>query len=386
MEFLLWLSVLFATATSAVFLWGLWKLLTHPKVQKKIKAVVSYFTLTREGSNPILKLGLYEWENVGVLNPAAVDIGGRVHLFYRAIGADGVSRIGYSSSSDGIHFDERLPYPVYMLDAESTDDTKRRRDVLAKSPGLVASGGSWIGIEDPRAIVLDNRIYLSFSAFLGWDSLRIGVVSITVDDLVAKRWKWSRPIFLTEPKQVHKNWVLFPEKIDGKIAILHGFGDGARDTALIEYVDSIDQEPAVYIQSDPKHRNDFQELEWDSRVRGAGPPPVKTPYGWLVLYHANDAREMHRYKLGALLLDLSDPTRIIARSNEPILAPDEYYENDGKPGIVYACGAVVRDGILRVYYGGGDKVVCTASAPLEEFVQNLMKNEPLKLTSSMVQM
>lgn len=74
-----------------------------------------------------------------------------------------------------------------------------------------------------------------------------------------------------------------------------------------------------------------------------------------------------------MLLDLEDPTRIIARSKSPILKAHQWYENDYKPNVVYASAAVVRDGMLFIYYGGGDKHVCVASAPLDAFVDQLFR-------------
>ncbi len=103
---------------------------------------------------------------------------------------------------------------------------------------------------------------------------------------------------------------------------------------------------------------------WDTSMRGAGAPPIKTDRGWLLLYHAMDKRDPNRYKLGAMLLDLTDPTRILYRSPSPILEPEMPYENDGKPGVVYASGTAVIEGILYVYYGGGDKHVCVAETNL----------------------
>jgi|CXWL01.1.fsa_nt_gi predicted GH43/DUF377 family glycosyl hydrolase len=383
--FILLSGLTLALVTTGIFVVALVRLLQSPQFRKKVRALAELFRLTRAEINPVISRSSYDWEAAGVLNPAAVEVGGLVHLFYRAIGNDGVSRVGYASSSDGVHFDDRLPYPVFMLDQEAVDPSKRI-ETLKKNPGLVASGGSWVGVEDPRAVVIENKVYLSFSAFTSWDSLRIGVISIDIEDLLKKRWKWSRPIFLSAQNQVHKNWVIFPEKIKGKFAVLHGFEGGSRNTACIEYLDTLEVEPASYIQSSIEFRDDLDDSVWDSKVRGAGPPPLKTPKGWLVLYHANDSREPHRYKIGALLLDLEDPSKVIARSPEPILSPDAYYENDGKPGVVYACGALVRDGILRVYYGGGDMVVCTASVPLDTFLEQLAKQETPTFGGDVVKM
>ncbi len=93
-----------------------------------------------------------------------------------------------------------------------------------------------------------------------------------------------------------------------------------------------------------------------------------------------EGHDFSKYKVGAMLLDLNDPTKILCRSKEPILEPNEFYENVGfKPGIVYMTGAVIKDGLLLVYYGGADSYVCAASAPFEEFVEALIKETKPKL-------
>jgi predicted GH43/DUF377 family glycosyl hydrolase len=92
------------------------------------------------------------------------------------------------------------------------------------------------------------------------------------------------------------------------------------------------------------------------------------------LYHANDSREPHKYKLGAMILDKNDPEKILYRTSHPILNPDMPYENDGKPGVVYASGAVVIGERLFIYYGGADRVVCAASASLDEFLTSIKKD------------
>ncbi|KKR80952.1 MAG: hypothetical protein UU27_C0019G0013, partial [Parcubacteria group bacterium GW2011_GWD1_40_9] len=89
-----------------------------------------------------------------------------------------------------------------------------------------------------------------------------------------------------------------------------------------------------------------------------------------------DKREPHKYKLGAMLLDLNNPTKILYRSKHAILSPEMHYENDGKPGVIYASGAVIRGDDLYVYYGGGDKVVCVATTPLKEFLNYLITGNP----------
>jgi predicted GH43/DUF377 family glycosyl hydrolase len=115
-------------------------------------------------------------------------------------------------------------------------------------------------------------------------------------------------------------------------------------------------------------------------VRGVGPTPIKTELGWLVLYHSMDRNDPNRYKLGAMILDEKDPTKILYKSKGPILEPEEDYENNGiAHGVVYSCGAVIKDDELFVYYGGADKFVCVASINLEELINDLKQNKEIKL-------
>lgn len=336
--------------------------------------------LVRSVHNPILRPGKNPWTAEAVLNPAAAVIAGRTHLLYRAIGSDGVSRLGYASSADGIVFDERLPYPVYVAQKPRALPGHVRK----YSPVLYPSGGSWGGCEDPRMVSIEGRVYVTFNMFDGWDFIRVAAISIAEDDFMNKQfWKWDGPHLLSRPGEIQKNWVLFPEKIRGKYAILHSVAP----TVDVAYRDAIEDigitEPFIESWSGPRDSLPERANAWDSSVRGVGPPPIKTDRGWLVFYHAIDKRDPGRYKLGAMLLDLADPTKVLHRSAGPILAPDESYENHGKPGVVYACGAVVRDGTLFIYYGGADKVICVATAPLDRFLDALVKSARPALSRAM---
>jgi len=349
-------------AASALFLYGFFILLRQSTFRERLVELARALGFVRADENPII-VAAHPWEAGGVMNPAAIVTGGLTHLFYRAVGNDGVSRIGYAWSEDGTKISGRLPYPVFALNGAP--------DIARPAySGLAQSGGTWssVGIEDPRAVVIGNHAYITFNAFAGWNSLRIGVSSIRIDDLMKRAWKWSTPTYLSPAHEVHKNWLLFPEKINGKFALLHSLHSGSREKVLVDYIDDLE---GSTIQSPYNPKKD--PGAWDSTLRGAGTPPIKTKDGWLVLYHANDARESYKYKLGALLLDLHDPSKVIARSLRPVLEPDAWYENDGKPGIVYACGATLSGDTLRVYYGGGDKVVCVAKTSLKELLKKLKK-------------
>jgi predicted GH43/DUF377 family glycosyl hydrolase len=214
--------------------------------------------------------------------------------------------------------------------------------------------------------------------------LHVGVISIGTEDFLAKRFdRWEGPVTLSHSGR-DKNWVLFPEKIQGHFAVLHSIiGDDA-DHVRIEYTDDLAAlSQRTFVSPDPQQVPDTR-IAWHTHVRSAGPPPLKTDKGWLVFYHAyteRDAKASIGYRVGAMLLDLTDPTRVLCRATAPVISPDERYENEGKPGVVFACGATIQNGILHVYYGGADKVVCVATAPLTPFLDALSKGSQTSLTS-----
>ncbi|HFC11019.1 MAG TPA: hypothetical protein ENJ75_02410 [Candidatus Kaiserbacteria bacterium] len=347
---------------------------TRKKVSKFIENIGAGFgaknpdlMLQRPVDKPILTPRANLWEDEAVLNPAAIILNDQVHLIYRAIGRDGVSRLGYASSADGFAFDRQYR-PAFAVHNPGGHGAVRHY-----SPTMYPSGGSWGGVEDPRMVVIDDNVYVTFNLFDNW-VLRVGVISMGKKDFLAKNFhKWRGPTILSSSNR-EKNWMLFPEKINGKFAILHGIIDNDSNRVRIEYTDSLDTLAEHSFETvDPQQVPDTH-IAWHKHVRSAGPPPLKTPDGWLVLYHAHDD-EGDRYKLGAMLLDLDDPTKILHRAPHPILEPDVSYENNGKPGVIYACGAVVKDGVLFVYYGGADKITAVATTPLKEFLYALTHDE-----------
>ena len=179
-------------------------------------------SLSRHHKNPVLSPSTHAgWEGVGTFNPAAVmDDAGRVHIVYRAVGTDGLSSFGYAVSEDGSNFSDKSPYPIFAMynpgSGKSLDGLEH-----TFNPVMYPSGGSWGGCEDPRMVRLEGKIYLTFNAFDGWDYIRMAVSSINEEDFFNRKWKWGKPMLISSPGEIHKNWVLFPEKIDGKFAILH---------------------------------------------------------------------------------------------------------------------------------------------------------------------
>src|SRR3989344_8306005 len=139
-----------ATAVAGLALLLFWLAATH-QLRKPPK-------LNRLPHNPVLRpVPEHWWESEAVFNPAAIYHDGRVHLFYRALGRDGVSRVGYASSYDGIHFDERLSYPIFDRGAGfSPVKAKLSYATLTYNQDLYTSGGGWGGVEDPRAVKIDD--------------------------------------------------------------------------------------------------------------------------------------------------------------------------------------------------------------------------------------
>ncbi len=322
-------------------------------------------SLERHESNPIITPNPENaWEAWQTFNPAALFEGGKVHIIYRAIGEDGISRFGYASSVNGIDIDERLSEPIFALE-------------LAGPPkpamfGMYASGGSWGGAEDPRITKIGDRVYLFFIALDGVPQLAMS--SIALDDFLAHRWHWTKPKMVVPPGTINKSGCVLPEKVNGKYVVLHrgvSFGDLHVPDIWIDYIDDINFGNGEVLRGHQVIRP--RKDRWDSQKIGAGAPPIKTKYGWLLIYYAVGDRDSSRYKIGAMLLDLKEPEKVLYRSEEPILEPEEWYENTGyKAGIVYPCGAVVKDDDLYVYYGGADNYVCVAKANLEKFLGELM--------------
>src|SRR3989344_2737506 len=341
------------------------------KIIKKKKGAL----LKRAVHNPIIEPRLYPWESKATFNPAAFEHKGKVHIVYRAIGDDDSSVLGYAGSDDGYNITDRSPHSIYRR-----ANSREKFDTIVFPIDYISGGGWNGGCEDPRLTLLDNTVYMLYTAFDGWGSLRIALTSIKLQDFENKKWKWKNPVLISPPVEIHKNWVLFPEKINGKFAILHGISP----EILITYFDSLDElDGKKFIHS--VHDGDPRWQLREKGMRGVGPSPIKTELGWLILYHAIEEHDLNRYKLFAMILDLNDPTKILYRSQNPLLEPEEYYENNGyKWGVVYSCGAVVKDGVLFVYYGGADKVIGVATIKLADLLKDLKKHKTVKLKNQAI--
>jgi len=309
-------------------------------------------TLTRFEGNPILEpIKEHPWESTCVLNPGAIKLNGRVYLIYRAVGEDSISRFGLAISEDGFKINERLEKPIFEPKGKSEEK----------------------GCEDPRLTLIGERIYMVYIAYDGLVA-QIALASIAINDFLNYRWGAWRRHGLVFPGFTDKDGTLFPERFNGKFAMLHRV------------------DPHIWITFSshlrcPWSRKDHKILAgttsgmmWDGDKIGAGAQPIKTKYGWLLITHGVD--DTHVYRLGVMLLDLADPMTLLYRSPNPILEPRESHEvgEVGKcwvPNVVFSCGAVPRednkeildaeDEIL-VYYGASDTVISVATAKVADLI------------------
>jgi predicted GH43/DUF377 family glycosyl hydrolase len=301
----------------------------------------------------------HEWESFTTFNPTALEIDGVTHILYRAQGHDYVSRIGHATSANGVTIDSRDEIPAFQ-DAALTTNTQFAVDY--------GSGGSVGGAEDPRATLLDGIVYMFFVAYDGASPPRLALTTISKDAFLGRRWnEWSSTKTVSPPGVVDKSGTLFPEKIKGKFVVMHRIFPDIQ----LDYRDDLDfSSSGDYLQT--LARIPASESGWDSRKIGAGAPPIKTAAGWILIYYGVDDADAREYKVGAMLLDLEDPARVLFRCSSPILEPRAWYEQSGfKAGILYPCGAVVKGPDLLVYYGAADNFVAVAKVNLAVFLAGM---------------
>ena len=182
-------------------------------------------------------------------------------------------------------------------------------------------------------------------------------------------WRCGR---MTDPTVDDRDVIIFPEKINGKFYTLHR----PMSWAGKEYGTA---HPAIWIAAcdDLLEQKKLQllakaEFDWECKVGGSS-PPLKTDDGWLMLYHGVGPDKY--YRTGALLLDLNDPTKVLCRTPDWLMEPDQQWETEGfYNGVAFPCGNVIKDDKLYVYYGGGDVVCAVATCDVNELLDYLKAN------------
>lgn len=213
------------------------------------------------------------------------------------------------------------------------------------------------GIEDCRVSVIDGEYLLTYTQVSRYG---VGVGLIRTHD-----WRDLRREGMIFPPH-NKDCCIFEHQIDGRYYALHrpsGVDLGGNYIWIASSPDLIHWGNHTCVMT-------TRPGSWDSARVGAGAAPIKTELGWLEIYHGADAS--HVYHLGAMLLDPDDPSKVIARSEMPILSPDMDYEQKGFFGnVVFTNGHLVNGDEITLYYGASDEVICGATLSVREILRSL---------------
>jgi len=211
------------------------------------------------------------------------------------------------------------------------------------------------GVEDSRVEFIDGRYWLTYTAV---SEFGCAVALISTAD-----WKTFERHGLIFPPH-NKDCALFPRKIDGNYWALHRPSGVELGGNYIWTAKS----PDLLMWGGHNCLATTRPGMWDCQRVGGGAAPIETDRGWLVIYHG--ANNNSRYSLGGLLLDLHDPTRVLARSEKPLMEPEEDYEKKGFFGsVVFTNGHVLRGDEITIYYGASDKVICGARASISDLLK-----------------
>ena len=285
--------------------------------------------------NPILtpRVGEKSFEKACVYNPAAIVKDGKVFLLYRA--EDGyydtyISRVGLAISKDGFHFERHPNNPI--ISPETNEESR--------------------GIEDLRLIQTDDKYFLTYTAYAGMNEQGhdIKLSGAFSDNLL----QWGK-IGILVPGREKAGAII--QNYKWKDNYVMYFGEGKLKIALSKNLQNweIVEKPVL----------EAREGYFDDFLVEGGPPPVITDQGILVIYNSakgdigyRDQKESISYAPGFAIFDKDDPTRLIFRSDKPILEPTEYWEQYGKVNyVIFANGLVYFKNKWLLYYGGADKSI-----------------------------
>jgi len=310
-------------------------------------------------SNPIFTAADVPYGPLLVFNVGVTKFHGRyVMAFRNDYGTPGaidnsLSNIGLAFSEDGIHWTAR-EQPSFTLHDEEN-----------------------LRAYDPRLTVIDGRCYLCFAVDTR-HGVRAGIA--VTDDL-----EHFEILSLSLPD--NRNVVLFPEKIDRRYLRL--------DRPFPVYSRQDPERFDIWISDSPDLRYwgnsrlllGVEDVPFSNRKIGPGAPPVKTPHGWLAVFHAVDfdpargkngweERWQKRYTAGVMLLDLNDPRKVLGVSSEPLMVPEAPYEVSGgfRNHVIFPCGMILEEnGEVKIYYGAADTVTCLATAAVDDLIALCLK-------------
>jgi predicted GH43/DUF377 family glycosyl hydrolase len=290
--------------------------------------------------NPLITLDDIPFPCNTVFNASAVRTKEGYFLLLRVEDLQGRSVLAVARSEDGFHF---------LVD-EQPLMTPAREEPFHTYESM--------GLEDPRITELEGWYYIMYTAVSPYGP-RLALARTHDFKTV------ERVALVSKPE--NKDGALFPRKIGGRYVRLdRPMSDGlgniwmSYSEDLVHWGDS-----HLLIEVRPGY--------WDCDRIGASAQPIETEKGWLEIYHGvkfNSSGPL--YRLGVLLLDLEDPSRVLGRSEIPVLAPREYYERVGDVNnVVFSCGAIFEEysGNVKIYYGAADTCICMGTAKLDHLLE-----------------
>jgi predicted GH43/DUF377 family glycosyl hydrolase len=305
----------------------IWLLLRVAERPKQVEGKISFPVYDENGQIKVLS---FDKDNpdLDISDPRVITYKGKNYLTT-------LSYLRLVCSDDGVRFYEDPAYPPIFGQGELET----------------------FGIEDCRVATMDDGFYLTFT--------EVSPVAVGVGLIVTADFKtFDRKGMIFPPH--NKDCALFEEKIGDRYYALHRPSSPELGGNYIWLA----QSPDRLHWGNHRCVATTRPGKWDSARVGAGAPPIKTARGWLEIYHGADNN--HRYCLGALLLDLNDPSKLLARSEEPIMEPTAGYEQTGFFGnVVFTNGHCVEGDTLCLYYGASDEVICQAEFSINEILNTL---------------
>ncbi|MFN3444394.1 MAG: pesticidal protein Cry7Aa [Bacteroidia bacterium] len=326
-----------------------------------------------------------DFENEGVLNPAALREGNQVHIFYRAVREGNFSTIGYCLLDGPLKLKSRHAQPILVVEYDYEKH----------------------GLEDPRLVKIEDTYYLTYTAYDGNNAL--GALAISTDlkhweklGIIVPQFTYNEFKELTDfeaassSKYAHyndyggilrhnesndlvwdKNLVFFPRRINGQLCFLHRIKPDVQIMVAVNTIAELTRSFwENYFLNFDEHIVLTPKYAHEASYVGGGCPPIETKLGWLVIYHGvHDSASGYVYAACAALLDLDNPQKEIARLPYPIFEPEFSWELKGEvDNVCFPTGAVLFDDTLYIYYGAADERIACASLSLNELLHELTLN------------
>ncbi len=299
----------------------------------------------RYSANPILA-----WNPISkaarIYNSAVLPYKGQFIGVFRGDQRNGRATLFFGSSPDGLEW-EIGPDPIHWTDAHG-------------NPVPVSYG------YDPRLVKIENQHYIVWCDDLGGPSIGLG-----------KTTDFSTFIRLSNPLMPYnRNGVLFPRKVNGKYLLLSRPSDSGHTPFGDIYVST---SPDLIHWGNHKFVMGSGGQGWWQGVKvGAGPTPIETTEGWLLLYHGVASTcNGFVYSIGAVLLDIDDPSVVLFRTRDYLLTPEKSYESTGfVPNVVFPCANIfdADTGRIVIYYGAADTYTALAFTQVDDLIDYIKKN------------